>query len=516
MILEQIFGLGGKRHTGGLVVTGEGLGQDGALRAFGIQPDTPAGVPVDENTPLTLSGWYAALRFLSWTMGSVPVKVYQRVGETDRKIRRETSVWKLLHDRPNRNMTPVVYMEHSILSVILWGHAISWVEKDVFGELIALWPLPRQNVIIGKFPDGSLAYDASGVPDDDRPPNMPNVLASFEVLDVPGMGGKSVVENARDSISESVASQNYGGSFYAGGGAQNLSLEHPGRPSDPAIEHLRSQFVGTHGNQRTRGPIILREGMTANVIGMPLRDAQFVESRQFHVTEAARWLGVPPHVIADLSHATFSNIAEENIAKVQGFLPWMKRFEEEWNWKLFTQDEQDQGLFSEHMVDSLLAADPVSRNAAFSTQLQNGYMNRNEVRAKLNMNSIGPEGDVYTVQSNLTTIEKLAADEPEPEPDPIVEDPEDEDSDDEPDDDTPPEEGDDEEDQPEEDAGRTIVDAQLAQLAAKYREKSKHGRGLERLRERLRAELRTLEAVGIPLDIPGFVAKTIDGGQDDG
>ena len=512
MIFEQLFGLGGKRHTGGLVVTGEGVGQDSALRAFGIRPDTPAGVPVDANTPLTLSGWYAALRFLSWTMGSVPVKVYQRVGEQDRKIRRENAVWKLLHDRPNPNMTPVVYMEHGILSVIQRGHAISWIEVDVFGEPIALWPLPRENVIIGRFPAGGLAYDVSGVSDDDRPPNMPNVLAAFEVLDVPGMGGKSVVENARDSISESAASQNFAGSFYAGGGAQNLALEHPGKLTNEAKEFLRSQFVEVHGNQRTRGPIVLQENMKANVVGMPLRDAQFIESRQFYVTEAARWLGVPPHVIADLSHATFSNIAEENIAKVQGFLPWMKRFEEEWNWKLFTQDERDQGLFSEHMVDSLLAADPVARNAAFSTQLQNGYMSRNEVRAKLNMNSIGPEGDVFTIQSNLTTIEKIAADEPEPELDPIIEDPEGDEDDEPEDDETPPDEGGDEEDEPEDDAARSIVDAQLAQLAAKYREKSKHGRGLERLRERLRDELRTLEAAGIPLDIPEFIAKTIGRG----
>ncbi len=520
MILEHIFGLGGNRHTGGLVISGVGVGEDATLnQVFGFRRETPSGIDVDATTPLTLSGWFSALRWLSWTTGSLPVKVYERVGETDRTIRREHAVFSLLHDRPNPDMGPMPYREHGFLSAILWGNAFSWIQFNGLGDPIALWPLDSSQTKIRRRRDGNgLAYDVSAI--QDKPVGMGDMLAAFEVLHVPGMmfngiSGKPIVKCARDSIGEAVASQDYAGSFYAGGGAQNLSLENPNRMKKETVENLRSQFVDTHGNQRTRGPVILQEGMKANVIGMPLRDAQFIESRQFYVTEAARWLGIPPHVIADLSNATFSNISEQNIDKVQGLLPWMERFEQEWDWKLFSEAERGT-FFTEHMADSLLAANPEARANSFSTALQNGYMSRNEVRAKLNMNSIGPDGDVFTIQSNLTTIEKITADEPDPLP-PVIMPPggEPEEDREEPDADTDDEPEEDEEP----DANRSLVDAQLSEIRAKYAVKAKHETDRPKLRRKLEGELKTLgvacETVGIPLDIPGFVDTTLSGGQID-
>ena len=48
--------------------------------------------------------------------------------------------------------------------------------------------------------------------------------------------------------------------------------------------------------------------MTFTRISMPNNEAQFLETRKFQVEEICRIYRVPPHMIGDLEHATFSNI----------------------------------------------------------------------------------------------------------------------------------------------------------------------------------------------------------------
>jgi hypothetical protein len=51
-------------------------------------------------------------------------------------------------------------------------------------------------------------------------------------------------------------------------------------------------------------------------------------------------------------------------------------------------------------------------------------MSVNEIRELENMNPLGPEGDQHFIQLNMTTLEKVAADEepqPEPAPEPVFE-----------------------------------------------------------------------------------------------
>lgn len=59
--------------------------------------------------------------------------------------------------------------------------------------------------------------------------------------------------------------------------------------------------------------MLLEEGMKYAQISVPPEEAQFLESRKYGVNEIARIYGVPPHMIADLEHATFSNIESQDI-----------------------------------------------------------------------------------------------------------------------------------------------------------------------------------------------------------
>jgi hypothetical protein len=147
---------------------------------------------------------------------------------------------------------------------------------------------------------------------------------------------------------------------------------------------------------------VLEEGIEWQQIGLPPGDAQFLESRKFQTTEIARLYRVPPHMLADLERATFSNIEHQSIEfVVHTIRPWLVRWEQEFYRSLFTEAER-QTWFAEFLVDGLLRGDIQSRYAAYATARQNGWLNADEIRELENQNPL-PEGagQVYWMPLNV-------------------------------------------------------------------------------------------------------------------
>lgn len=48
--------------------------------------------------------------------------------------------------------------------------------------------------------------------------------------------------------------------------------------------------------------------MKFHKLGLTSKDSQFLEARQYQVADIARTFHIPPHLVGDLSKATFSNI----------------------------------------------------------------------------------------------------------------------------------------------------------------------------------------------------------------
>jgi len=115
-------------------------------------------------------------------------------------------------------------------------------------------------------------------------------------------------------------------------------------------------------------------------ISMPPNDAQFLDTRKFQLNEIARIFRVPPHMIADLERATFSNVTQMSLEFVLYTLnPWLVRFEQGFNKALFNETERRK-YFVKFNVDGLLRGDYETRMREHQIALQSGWMNVNEVR----------------------------------------------------------------------------------------------------------------------------------------
>jgi hypothetical protein len=126
------------------------------------------------------------------------------------------------------------------------------------------------------------------------------------------------------------------------------------------------------------------------------------------VREICRIFRLPPHKLADMADATFSNVEEQNREYVDDCLmPWLVQWEQEIARKLLLPQERAT-LFPRYEVDGLLRGNATTRAAFYSTMYNIGAMSINEVREKEDLNSIGPDGDKHMVPVNLQPAGQIA------------------------------------------------------------------------------------------------------------
>jgi hypothetical protein len=146
--------------------------------------------------------------------------------------------------------------------------------------------------------------------------------------------------------------------------------------------------------------------MSYEQIGIPPEDAQFLETRKFNVSEIARWFGVPPHKLMEMTQATFSNIEHQNIEFVtDAIMSWVKRFEVEANIKLISA--ANPRIKTKMNINGLLRGDSAARGEWYTKMSNLGVYTVNDIRELEDMNPIGTDGDKHLVQMNLTTLEKV-------------------------------------------------------------------------------------------------------------
>ncbi|GEA17508.1 phage portal protein [Moorella sp. E306M] len=380
---------------------------------FGAGQPTMAGVRVNEQTAMRYITVYSCVRVLAETLASLPLFVYRRRSDGGSDKARDHPVYGLLHDLPNDEMTSLTWREAQMGHLALSGNCYSIITPNRRGQPVDLYPVgwhlvePVRNQETGK-----IEYHIN-----DR--GKIEVFPAERVFHIPGLGydgirGYSPIRMAQEAIGLGLAATEFAARFYAQGMNIGGILEHPGQLSDKAYERLQRDVEKSwSGLKNAWRPIILEEGMKFNRIPMPLTDAQFVETRKLNRDEICGLFRVPPHMIANLERATFSNIEHMSLEFVMyTMLPWVKRWEQTINWKLFTKQEREQGYYAKFNLSGLLRGDAKSRAEALHIMRQDGVINADEWREMEEMNPIEDgSGKVYLINGNMIPVSSAGQDE---------------------------------------------------------------------------------------------------------
>jgi len=413
---------------------------------------TSSGVTVDENSALNYSAVWAATCIISETVASLPLLLYRRLPNNGKERASNHQVYNLLHDEPNAEMDAVTFWSDLMPDVLNWGYGIARIETALDQKtILGLWPVAAAQAKPKRAKDakspgegikpGELYFEMRN---EDGTPGDP--LPFRKCLVIPGRMpkngiGRGVIRQARESIGMGLATERYGAGLFGNGARPGgfLTVPKETQLSDTAKDRLLDSFNRKYGGVENANKVaLLRDGITYAPSFIPPEDAQFLQTRQHNITEIARWYRLPPHLLADLSRATFSNIDSETLSFVIfSMTPWFTKIEAAVTRQLLSPEDK-RTYFAEFLMDALLRGDPVARATSRQIEFMNGALTIDEWRSGENRNPLSGEGGkVHFVPANLLPIEK-AIKEQEPAPSPQAETPPQQGAENEPDDEEDP------------------------------------------------------------------------------
>ena len=354
---------------------------------YALLSGTPSytGVAVNENSAMRYSAVYACIRIISEAIASLPLVLYRQQGR-DRNRATGHPLYSTLHDLANPEMTAFEWRELSLSHVLAWGN--SWSERRKRNGKIELHPLNPAQMKGYEWRGSDLWWQYR------ESDQTVRKYPSADIHHIKGLGdgimGVSPIRQvAKQAIGLGLATEEFGARFFGNGARPGLILRHPGNLSDKAMKNLRESFAGDHGGLSNSHKVrILENGMDISTIGIPPNEAQFLETRKFQVTEIARIYRVPPHMLADLDRATFSNIEHQSLSFVMHTLmPWLVRHEQAIARDLLAEHERGE-YYVKYVVAGLLRGDTATRYQAYTTGINTGFLTRNEARELEDLNPI--------------------------------------------------------------------------------------------------------------------------------
>lgn len=344
-----------------------------------IGSDPNFGVSVTNQSAMKVTALYAGIRIRSENIASFPKSVKKK---TDRGLVDDPAhdAFRVINVRPNSYTNKFDFW--NVINTWLdgWGNSYAIIERDGNGSTQALHQVHPKEVTGITIVRGKKWYriditdprrkHLSGLYSDDNILHF--MLVTFDGI----IGVNPIIQNAM-ALGKSIATEKFASEFYERGGQIKGVLEtdnHLGDDDYAAfMKHWRS-------SSKNYGTPLLEYGVKYKQLAINPVAAQLIQSETLSIQDVCRIINIPPHMLAELSHATFSNIEHQTIQFVQYSLrPTVKRLEDELEAKLFT--EREQGMYSvKFSLDGLLRGDTQARSNFYHNAILDGYMSRNEVR----------------------------------------------------------------------------------------------------------------------------------------
>lgn len=203
-----------------------------------------------------------------------------------------------------------------------------------------------------------------------------------------GYTGKSVIKYAAETLGIAKAAQNFTqGNFENKGigfGIIETDKIISQKSAKQSIESAVNEKLGSSGRINTA---VLDEGMKYKPITLNMQEAQLIEQAAFSVLDIARFLVISPRKLGDYSKQSYASAYQDGVDHVgDSIQPWAKKFEQEYDRKLFTPTEKETH-YTKFNDNYLLRADLQAKGDYYSKMIYAGVFNRNEVRGFEEMNS---------------------------------------------------------------------------------------------------------------------------------
>jgi len=349
--------------------------------------DVMPATAVNEFSSLQLPAMWRGIRWISSTLAGFPKRVIQK--RQGVSIHREDHpVNYLLNGEINGFTIPAQVYECWYHHAVIFGNGYLLIDRGDNFSPAQLLQVQPENVVPFRVLSGPSVgqwYLVKGG-------GYQTIVPAADMLHLPGLGfdglcGYPLVLLMQENLQLAKSAQTFANRYFVNGTQVQGYVKVPATATTDQVEQIKTNLQQRHaGINVTYSYAVLVGGaeMVNNTI--PPEASQLLETRKYTVTDIARMLGVPPHILyqtEDLKYNTVEQMGQDAVRYSLG--EWITKSEQMLSAKLLTPSERQQGLRIEFDLDSLVRSD----SAAYADQtlklLNGGVITANEARARHNL-----------------------------------------------------------------------------------------------------------------------------------
>ena len=346
-----------------------------------------SGETVTPDRALAIPTVWRCIGLLATVIAGCPLQVFNK--------KKELQVIPVLDPGNTKTTyTPYELWELVVAHLCLWGNAYVKKIRDSGGSIIDLQPIVPSIVKVkrvpvdGKHPDGK-QFDVEQWKDGAMVGTKS--YGNFDIMHIPGQGydglrGLSPLQVAAQTYGTALAADKLAARFFSRGTSLVGILNVKAPLSDQTqADEIKRRWREVNAGSAHSGEIAVLDAETSfQQLTIPPDQLQFLESREWEASELARIYGIPPHLIGDESKSTSwgTGIEQQNIGFVAYTVAgWTSRIEQ----RVSREIVNTRGQYSSFDLTELMKGSTSERFAAYASGIQWGWITRNEVRAKEDM-----------------------------------------------------------------------------------------------------------------------------------
>lgn len=368
-------------------------------------------------------GWQRNLSVDSYTARHVPI-VYACVMAIARSVSQcypkhikvvdgvhepimNSAAYRVLRN-PNSYQTTPDFLLNLVAAALFDGEAFAVATRNDRNEIDSLHLLPRGHCSPIIDPDTkAIFYSVGSSPL--APTGIDYIAPARDILHLRFLTprnpliGESPIKSAAMAIGINVALSKTQATFFNNMNRPSGVLSTEQVLNKEQMLRLREAFNEQSKNMANGGMPILAAGLKFQQLSVDSVDAQLIESQRMSMEDVCRVFGVPPPLVADLSHATLNN--SETL--IHNFLAmslgsYLEHIERSLD-RLFGVASNS---FIELDTTALLRTDFAGRIDGLTKAIQGGLMTLDEARAKEGLSPI-EGGDTAYLQRQMTPVDKI-------------------------------------------------------------------------------------------------------------
>lgn len=366
--------------------------------------ESSSGIVVNHRKALLVPAIWQALSQISGDVAKLPLDLFQKLPDDDRRKADDHPTHWLVRRKPNREMGAFKFWRRMMVALLFWNNAYALIVRRGNGTPVELLPLLPDRTAPERH-GGQLVYvtEVEG----QLHPFYPDEIFHLEGISCDGLAGFEWIKAARDTVGSALAALKMASHFYKNGGRVGGILELPAAMPKPTKDKVEEGFRRMYETSEAFKTIVLRENAKFHEAQQSLRDSQMVEGRRESVRDIARYFNLRPSRLGEESTVSYASKSEDNRDYYDTTLSHhLVGIQSEAFDKLLTAEEQRGGYYFEHNVAALLQMDFKSVMESLTAGVSSLILSPNEARRILNMNKRADgKGDEY-VNPNTTSGKK--------------------------------------------------------------------------------------------------------------